>query len=74
MNKGCRLSNTQLLANPSSGRLLLSQQSTTPIQTELSTEGVKNRTENSLILISFFFNLNYTVRGFQRTVQKIGSS
>ncbi len=39
---------TELVANHSSGRLLLSLQSATPIQTERSDEGVKNRTENSL--------------------------
>ncbi len=39
---------TELVANHSSGRLLLSLQSATPIQTERSDEGVKNSTENSL--------------------------
>ncbi len=39
---------TQVLANQSSGRLLPSLQSATPIQTKRSDEGVKNRTENSL--------------------------
>ncbi len=44
---------TQLLANHSSGRLLPSLQSSTPIQTEPSDGGGgggQNRTENSLLL------------------------
>ncbi len=43
----------QLLANHSSGCLLLSLQSSTPLQTERSDEGVKNRTENSLLLQNY---------------------
>ncbi len=51
--EGCILSHTQLLANHSSGRLLPSLQSSTPIQTERFDEGVKNRTENSLLLLNY---------------------
>ncbi len=47
------VTHTQLLANHSSGRLLPSLQSSTPIQTERSDEGVKNRTENSLLLLNY---------------------
>ncbi len=35
------------------GRLLLSLQSATPTQTENSDEGVKNWTENSLLLLNY---------------------
>ncbi len=43
---------TQLLASHNNGRLLLSLQSTKPIQMERSDEGVKHRTENSLLLLN----------------------
>ncbi len=42
--------------NHSSGSLLLSLQSAMPIQTERSDERVKNRTENSLLLIYYVFD------------------
>ncbi len=41
------IKHTQLLANHSSGRLLLSLQSTTPVQTERSDERGQSTTENS---------------------------
>ncbi len=44
---------TQLLSNQSSGCLLQSQQSATHIQTEHSDERVKNKTENSLLLLNY---------------------
>ncbi len=43
-------------SNHSSGHLVLSLQSATPIQTECSDERVKNRTENSLLLIYYVFD------------------
>ncbi len=46
--------------------LILSLQSSTPIQTERSDEGVKNRTENSLLLLNYVFCI---ISGAQRTVQ-----
>ncbi len=45
-NFGCRTFGASLLP---------SLQSATPIQTERSDEGVKNRTENSLLLLNFLF-------------------
>ncbi len=64
---------TQLLVNHSSGRLLPSLQSATPIQTERSDEGVKNRTENSLLLLHYDVflckNLDDIISGSKRTVQ-----
>ncbi len=44
---------TLVLANHNSACLLLSLQSTTHVQTGLSDEGVKNRTENSLLLLFY---------------------
>ncbi len=63
---------TQVLANHSSGRLLQSLQSTMPIQTARSDEGVKNRTENSLLLLNYVFwckNIDNILSGHQITVQ-----
>ncbi len=69
---GCQTYTTTVLANHSSGRLLPSLQSTTPIQTKHSDEGGQNRTENSLLLLNYVFwfkNLDNIICGPQRTVQ-----
>ncbi len=47
--------------------LILSLQSSTPIQTERSDEGVKNMTENSLLLLNYVFCI---ISGPQRTIKK----
>ncbi len=48
--------------------LILSLQSSMPIQTERSDEGVKNRTENSLLLLNDVFCI---ISGPQRMIEKL---
>ncbi len=67
------VNHTQLLANHSSGRLLHNLQSATAIKTEHTDEGIKNRTENSLLLLNYDVfgckNLDQFISGPQSTEQ-----
>ncbi len=66
---GCQ---TYTTVNYSSGHLLKSLQSATPIQTECSDEGGQNRTEDGILLLNYAFdvkNLDNIISGPQRTVQ-----
>ncbi len=63
---------TQLLANHSSGRLLLSLQSSTPVQTKRSDEGGQKQDRKLPITSKLCFlckNLDNIISGPQRTVQ-----